>query len=84
MKTFSKIEILAMGVLTMLLAASRLTSHLPHRPPGSQPNRTNTVFTDTYVRNAFNTEYFPNQFRAHAETERSFGPAIREFRRFGS
>jgi hypothetical protein len=30
--------------------------------PINKPNRTNTVFTDTYVRNAFNTEYFPNQF----------------------
>jgi hypothetical protein len=30
--------------------------------PIAKPNRTNTVFTDTYVRNAFNTEYFPNQF----------------------
>jgi hypothetical protein len=30
--------------------------------PISKPNRTNTVFTDTYIRNAFTTEYFPNQF----------------------
>jgi hypothetical protein len=30
--------------------------------PIIKPNRTNTVFTDTYVRNALNTEYFPNQF----------------------
>jgi hypothetical protein len=30
--------------------------------PINKPNRTNTVFTDTYVRAAFNTEYFPNQF----------------------
>ena len=30
--------------------------------PINKPNRTNTVFTGTYVRNAFNTEYFPNQF----------------------
>jgi hypothetical protein len=30
--------------------------------PINKPNRTNTVFTDTYVRNALNTEYFPNQF----------------------
>jgi hypothetical protein len=30
--------------------------------PIIKPNRTNTVFTDSYVRNAFNTEYFPNQF----------------------
>jgi hypothetical protein len=30
--------------------------------PINKPNRSNTVFTDTYVRNAFNTEYFPNQF----------------------
>ena len=30
--------------------------------PINKPNRTNTVFTDTYVRNAVNTEYFPNQF----------------------
>src|ERR1700757_1815383 len=30
--------------------------------PINKPNRTNTVFTDSYVRKAFNTEYFPNQF----------------------
>ncbi len=30
--------------------------------PISKPNRSNTVFTDTYVRSAMNTEYFPNQF----------------------
>ena len=30
--------------------------------PINKPNRTNTVFTDTYVRNALNNEYFPNQF----------------------
>ena len=30
--------------------------------PISKPNRTNTVFTDTYVRNTMNAEYFPNQF----------------------
>lgn len=30
--------------------------------PIPKPNRTNTVFTDTYVRNALTTEYFPNQF----------------------
>src|SRR5512145_2068322 len=30
--------------------------------PINKPNRTNTVFTDTYVRNAMNTEYFPGQF----------------------
>jgi hypothetical protein len=30
--------------------------------PINKPNRGNTVFTGTYVRNAFNTEYFPNQF----------------------
>lgn len=30
--------------------------------PIIKPNRTNTVFTDTYVRNAVNTEYFSNQF----------------------
>ena len=30
--------------------------------PINKPNRTNTVFTDTYVRSTFNTEYFPNQF----------------------
>src|ERR1019366_3264858 len=28
--------------------------------PINKPNRTNTVFTDTYVRNALNNEYFPN------------------------
>ncbi|MFN8090965.1 MAG: acetylxylan esterase [Vicinamibacteria bacterium] len=30
--------------------------------PISKPNRTNTVFTGTYVRAAFSQEYFPNQF----------------------
>ena len=30
--------------------------------PISKPNRTNTVFTGTYVRDAMNTEYFPDQF----------------------
>jgi hypothetical protein len=30
--------------------------------PINKPNRTNTVFTDSYIRNAFYTEYFPNQF----------------------
>jgi hypothetical protein len=30
--------------------------------PISKPNRSNTVFTDSYVRTAFTTEYFPNQF----------------------
>ena len=30
--------------------------------PISKPNRTNTVLTDSYVRTALTTEYFPNQF----------------------
>jgi len=30
--------------------------------PISKPNRTNTVFTDSYLRQAFDTLYFPNQF----------------------
>ncbi len=30
--------------------------------PINKPNRTNTVFTDSYVRNAMTAEYFPNQF----------------------
>lgn len=30
--------------------------------PISKPNRSNTVFTDSYIRNAFDTLYFPNQF----------------------
>lgn len=30
--------------------------------PINKPNRTNTGFTDTYVRTNLNTEYFPNQF----------------------
>lgn len=30
--------------------------------PINKPNRGNTVFTDSYVRKAFATEYFPNQF----------------------
>lgn len=29
--------------------------------PISKPNRGNTVFTDSYLRTAFSTEYFPNQ-----------------------
>ncbi|MBN2201413.1 acetylxylan esterase [bacterium] len=30
--------------------------------PIVKPNRSNTVFTDSYIRNAFGTEYFPGQF----------------------
>lgn len=30
--------------------------------PIDKPNRSNTVFTDSYLRDAFNTEYFPGQF----------------------
>ena len=30
--------------------------------PIEKPNRTNTVFTDSYLRDAFGTEYFPDQF----------------------
>jgi hypothetical protein len=30
--------------------------------PINKPNRSNTVFTDSYIRAAFTTEYFPNQF----------------------
>ena len=30
--------------------------------PINKPNRSNTVFTDSYIRNAFDTEYFPDQF----------------------
>lgn len=30
--------------------------------PISKPNRTNTVFTDSYLREAFGTEYFKDQF----------------------
>jgi len=30
--------------------------------PINKPNPRNTVFTDSYIRNAFNTGYFPNQF----------------------
>lgn len=32
--------------------------------PIDKPNRTNTVFTDSYLRNAFDTLYFENQFTA--------------------
>lgn len=32
--------------------------------PISKPNRTNTVFTDSYLCEAFYTEYFPGQFTA--------------------
>ncbi len=30
--------------------------------PIDKPNRSNTVFTDSYLRETFNTEYFPGQF----------------------
>ena len=30
--------------------------------PINKPNRSNTVFTDSYLRNAFDTLYFPDQF----------------------
>src|SRR5665811_327803 len=30
--------------------------------PINKPNRSNTVFTDSYIRTAFTTDYFPNQF----------------------
>ena len=30
--------------------------------PINKPNRGNSVFTDSYLRTAFSTEYFPNQF----------------------
>ena len=30
--------------------------------PINKPNRSNTVFTDSYIRNAFDTLYFPRQF----------------------
>src|SRR5512133_4020528 len=30
--------------------------------PINKPNRSNTVFTDSYLRTAFDTLYFPNQF----------------------
>ena len=30
--------------------------------PIDKPNRSNTVFTDSYIRQAFTTEYFPKQF----------------------
>ena len=29
--------------------------------PMNKPTRSNTVYTDSYIRNAFTTEYFPNQ-----------------------
>jgi hypothetical protein len=32
--------------------------------PINKPNRSNTVFTDSYIRKAFDTLYFPNQFTA--------------------
>ncbi|AYL95088.1 acetylxylan esterase [Mucilaginibacter celer] len=32
--------------------------------PINKPNRSNTVFTDSYLRAAFTTTYFPNQFTA--------------------
>lgn len=30
--------------------------------PINKPNRSNTVFTESYIRQTFSTEYFPNQF----------------------
>jgi hypothetical protein len=30
--------------------------------PINKPNRSNTIFTDSYIRKAFDTMYFPNQF----------------------
>ena len=38
--------------------------------PINKPNRTNAVFTDSYVRNAMNTEYFPNQFTVDSARRR--------------
>ncbi len=32
--------------------------------PINKPNRSNAIFTDSYLRTAFLTEYFPNQFTA--------------------
>ncbi len=32
--------------------------------PIDKPNRSNVVFTDSYIRDAFTTEYFPGQFTA--------------------
>jgi len=32
--------------------------------PINKPNRSNTVFVDSYLRTTFNTDYFPNQFTA--------------------
>lgn len=32
--------------------------------PIEKPNRSNTVFTDSYLRDVFNKEYFPGQFTA--------------------
>lgn len=32
--------------------------------PIDKPNRSNTVFTDSYIREAFTTEYFPSQFKS--------------------
>jgi hypothetical protein len=32
--------------------------------PISKPNRSNTVFTDSYIRDVFNTAFFPGQFTA--------------------
>lgn len=32
--------------------------------PINKPNRTNTGFTESYIRSTFNTEYFPDQFTA--------------------
>jgi len=39
--------------------------------PIIKPNRSNTVFTDSYVRGAFYKEYFPNQFTVVPKGEES-------------
>ena len=47
--------------------------------PIVKPNRTNTVFTGTYVRNALNTQYFPDQFAVlprSGDTETVAGQAL--------
>lgn len=37
--------------------------------PIDKPNRSNTVFTDSYLREAFNSEYFPGQFTIWPKAE---------------
>ena len=47
--------------------------------PIDKPNRSNTVFTDSYIREAFATEYFSNQFTVHALDSKLFNVKLFRF-----